>query len=554
MENKRIIFNDLIKYGEEYSSSMNDYLYAYDIVNDVYYISKRAVERFRIPTSVFHDVMKTHELFVCPEDKKMFEEEFDQILSGKKTKHNMVYRWMNREGNPIWINCRGNIVKDEDGNLRYLIGCINEIGANPMADNTSGLLRDRVFADLLERKNGYFRGYVLRLGIDEFKKLNERLGTAYGDKVIRGVAGCIRESLGCGEQVYRIIGDEYLVVNDVGGDLESGVELYNKIRANIEHLMEKLQYKAVFTISAGLYGGDGSEKIEYTALEKQSLFALNHAKELGRNQVYVYNEEDYKVFLRERQITRELRKSVNHNYEGFSLNYQPIIELKDQSLYAAESLLRFHTSEGEFISPMEFVPLLENCGLIIPVGRWIMDTAMTMCEECRKIYSNFKISINLSYIQLLKSALVEDFHNILVKHSLSTESIILELTESGYLETSKNVQHMWESFKEMGVCIAMDDFGTGYSNLKNIGRLSPNTVKIDRSFTMQALKNEYEHKLLDHIIDMIHSLNLKVVIEGIETKEELESIAKMKPDYIQGYYYSKPCSAEQFKEKYGIMK
>ena len=113
---------------------------------------------------------------------------------------------------------------------------------------------------------------------------------------------------------------------------------------------------------------------------------------------------------------------------------------------------------------------------------------------------------------------------------------------------------MWESFKKIGVCIAMDDFGTGYSNLKNIGRLSPNTVKIDRSFTMQAIKNEYEHKLLDYIIDMIHSLNLKVVIEGIETKEELESITKMKPDYIQGYYYSKPCSAEQFKEKYGITK
>lgn len=113
---------------------------------------------------------------------------------------------------------------------------------------------------------------------------------------------------------------------------------------------------------------------------------------------------------------------------------------------------------------------------------------------------------------------------------------------------------MWESFKKIGVCIAMDDFGTGYSNLKNIGRLSSNTLKIDRSFTMQALKNEYEHKLLDYIIDMIHSLNLKVVIEGIETKEELESITKMKPDYIQGYYCSKPCSAEQFKEKYGITK
>ena len=554
MENKRIIFNDLIKYGEEYSSSMNDYLYAFDILNDKYYISKRATERFRIPASVFHHVMEAHELFVCPEDRKMFDEEFAQILSGKKKQHNMIYRWMDREGNPIWINCRGNTVYDEDGQLHYLIGCINEIGANPMADNTSGLLRDKVFGDLLERKEGHFRGFILRLGIDEFKKLNERLGTAYGDKVIREVAGCIQSSLGTGEQVYRIIGDEYLVVNDIGGTIENGIELYNKIRTNIELLMEQLQYKAVFTISAGLYSCDGKEKTEYTALEKKTLFALNHAKDLGRNQVYIYNDEDYQVFLRERQITRELRKSVNHNYEGFSLNYQPIVELKTQKLYAAEALLRFTTSSGEFISPVEFIPLLEKCGLIIPVGRWIMDTAMTMCEECRTKYPDFRVSINLSYIQILKSALIEDFHSILEKHNLSTDSIILELTESGYLETSQNVMNMWRSFKEIGVCIAMDDFGTGYSNLKNIGQLSPNTVKIDRSFTMQALKHDYEHKLLEHIIDMIHSLNLKLVVEGIETKEELEEIARMRPDYIQGYYYSKPCAAEQFKEKYEITK
>ena len=239
-------------------------------------------------------------------------------------------------------------------------------------------------------------------------------------------------------------------------------------------------------------------------------------------------------------------------YQGFSLNYQPIVELETQKLYAAEALLRFHTSTGEFISPVEFVPLLEKCGLIIPVGRWIMDTAMTMCEECRKFYPEFKISINLSYIQLLKSALVEDFYTILDRHSLSADSIILELTESGYLETSQNVMNIWRNFKEIGVCIAMDDFGTGYSNLKNIGILSPNTVKIDRSFTMQALQNEYEHKLLEHIIDMIHSLNLKVVVEGIETAEELKEISHMKPDYIQGYYYSKPCTSQQFKEKYHI--
>ena len=552
MDNEKIVFDDLIKYGEEYSSSMNDYLYAYDILNDVYYISQRAVERFRIPASVFHDVMRAHEGFVCPEDWKMFQDEFAQILGGKKDRHNMIYRWMDHDGNPIWINCKGKIVYDEQNQRHYLIGCINEIGANPMADNTSGLLRDKVFEDLLERKEGIFNGYVLRVGIDEFKKLNERLGTAYGDQIIRGVAECIQTSLENGEQVYRIIGDEYLVVNETGGRAEDGIELYNRIRIEIEHLLEKLKYKAVFTISSGLVTNDGKEKLVYTVLEKKTLFALNHAKELGRNQVYVYREEDYQKFLREREITRELRKSVNHNYEGFSLNYQPIMERESQKLYAAEALLRFSTSTGEFISPVEFVPLLEKCGLIIPVGRWIMDTAMTMCEECRKTYPEFKISINLSYIQLLKSALVEDFHTILEKHSLTADSIILELTESGYLETSQNVINMWRSFREIGVCIAMDDFGTGYSNLKNIGRLSPNTVKIDRSFTIQALQNDYEHKLLEHIVDMIHSLNLKVVVEGIETEEELKEISKMKPDYIQGYYYSKPCSTEQFKEKYHI--
>lgn len=552
MEIEKLSFDDLIKYGEEYSSSMNDYLYAYDVVNNKYYISQRAIERFKIPSPVFTDVMKVHESFVYPGDVPMFRDEFNEILAGRKSTHNMVYRWLDHEDNPIWINCIGKVIADEESEIHFLIGCINEIGANPVADNMSGLLRDQVFWDILHKRDGVFRGFLLRIGIDEFKELNERLGTAYGDKIIRGVASCIQENLGIGEQVYRIVGDEYLIVNDVGGVEESGIELYNKIRVSIEHLLQELKYEAVFTISGGLFANDGKQKICYTMLEKKTLFAMNHAKELGRNQIYVYNEKDYEKFLREREITREMRKSVNQNYEGFKLNYQPIIDQKTKKLYAAESLLRFQTSKGEMLSPIEFIPLLEKCGLIIPVGRWIMDTAMTMCEECQKKYPDFKISINLSYIQLLKSTLVEDFERILKKHSLSTDSVILELTESGYLETSQNVLNIWQTFKKNGVCLAMDDFGTGYSNLKNIGRLSPDTVKIDRSFTLQALENEYENKLLRYIIDMVHSLKLKLVIEGIETEKELAEISKMEPDYIQGYYYSKPCTAEEFKEKYHI--
>lgn len=552
MEIENLSFDDLIKYGEEYSSSMNDYLFAYDIANDKYYISQRALERFKIPSSVFTNVEKIHLSFVYPDDREMMRSELKEIRCGEKDAHNVVYRWLDHAENPIWINCRGKVVRDKTGERGVLIGCINEVGANPVADNMSGLLRDQVFWDILHRRDGIFSGFVLRVGIDEFKELNERLGTAYGDRVIRGVADCIQENLEKGEQVYRIIGDEYLVVNDVGGTQRRAVELYNKIRNSIELLVEKLKYEAMFTISGGVLANDGTDRIAYNILQKKTLFAMNHAKELGRNQVYVYDEKDYERFVRECEITKEMRRSVNQNYEGFKLDYQPIIDQKTQKLYAAESLLRFETSTGELLSPAEFIPLLEKCGLIIPVGRWIMDTAMTMCEECQKTYPDFKISINLSYIQLLKSTLVEDFRDILKRHDLSADSIILELTESGYLETSQNVVSMWQTFKKSGVCLAMDDFGTGYSNLKNIGRLSPDTVKIDRTFTMQALENEYEHKLLGYIIDMVHSLNLKLVIEGIETEYEMEKISKMKPDYIQGYYYSRPCSADKFKQKYRI--
>lgn len=552
MEIENLSFDDLIRYGEEYSSSMNDYLYAYDIVNDKYYISQRALERFKIPCSVFTNVAKVHLSFVYPDDREMMRSELEDICSGRKDTHNVVYRWLDHEENPIWINCRGKVICGKTKRERVLIGCINEVGANPVADNMSGLLRDQVFWDILHRRDGIFSGFVLRLGIDEFKELNERLGTAYGDKVIRGVADCIQENLEKGEQVYRIIGDEYLVVNDVGGTEERAVMLYNQIRSSIELLVERLRYEAMFTISGGVLANDGKERIAYNILQKKTLFAMNHAKELGRNQVYVYDEKDYERFLRECEITKEMRRSVNQDYKGFKLDYQPIIDQKTQKLYAAESLLRFETSTGELLSPVEFIPLLEKCGLIIPVGRWIMDTAMTMCEECQKTYPDFKISINLSYIQMLKSTLIEDFWEILNVHELSADSIILELTESGYLETSQNVMNIWQTFKKSGVCMAMDDFGTGYSNLKNIGRLSPDTVKIDRTFTLQALENEYEHKLLGYIIDMVHSLNLKLVIEGIETENEMEKISKMKPDYIQGYYYCRPCSADRFKQKYGI--
>ena len=204
------------------------------------------------------------------------------------------------------------------------------------------------------------------------------------------------------------------------------------------------------------------------------------------------------------------------------------------------------------LAPAEFIPILEDSGLIIPVGKWILKNALKMCLECQKSFPDFKISVNLSYIQISKSQILEEIIRDVDELNLEPGSVIVELTESGYLENTMIMQNLWEKLKSYGVCIALDDFGTGYSNLQNIGNLTPNIVKLDRSFTLKALKNEYENRLMTHVIQMVHSIGLKICVEGVETKDELSYIKEMEPDYIQGFYYGRPCPRNEFLDKFMI--
>jgi EAL domain-containing protein (putative c-di-GMP-specific phosphodiesterase class I) len=219
-------------------------------------------------------------------------------------------------------------------------------------------------------------------------------------------------------------------------------------------------------------------------------------------------------------------------------------------LYAAESLLRFTMPDGQMVSPVEFIPILEDTGLIIPVGKWILKKAIEMCKTVRQVYPEFRVSVNLSYIQILKSSITDEIYQQVDESGLDPESMIMELTESGHLENTPAVKRVWTHLKDYGVSIALDDFGTGYSNLQSIGNLTPNVVKLDRGFTVKALKNEYENLVMRYVIEMAHSLQLKICVEGIETQEELDRVRLLAPDYIQGYYYGKPCCKEEFLQKF----
>lgn len=559
---------------ELFNPCMDDYLYVFDLQKDCYKISKHATERFLLPGDNFDDAAKAHHTFVYSEDQSRLDDEFRRIMSGEIVFHNMHYRWLDRAGKPVWINCRGRVLNDADGKPHFLVGCINEIGQKQKADNVSGLLGESSLSAYVEQfEDGLPDGFFLRIGIDDFRDINGDFGMEYGDYILKSTADCIAENIKPSQRLYRILADEFMVVDFSGGDMEAATELYKNIRKSLDTFIEENGYKSVFTISAGAVD-TAKTSGTYENIMKLSEYALNTAKDQGKNRCYIYMQEDYDVFLRKKQITRQLHHAVNHGFEGFETYYQPIVDTKTRRLVGAEALMRFsmpercedgetkkeavcvgeddHDAEEkvrwERISPVEFIPLLEETGLIIPAGKWMLHQAISTCSRWQKYIPNFRININLSYVQVMKSRVLTEILTALRLYGLEPSAVGIELTESGYLDTNTHFQKLWDGLKKNGVLVILDDFGTGYSNLHCLGDLRPNYIKIDRSFTLKVLNNQYEHDLMTQIITMTHKLDLTICVEGIETEDEFAKISELDPDYIQGFLFGKPQPAEEFYE------
>ncbi len=531
-------------------TSMNDYLYIMDLQNDYYCISKNAAVRFLLPRAEFNNVEENLKRVIYPEDLEAVLEDVRQIQEGKKKFHDIQYRWLDQEHRAVWINCRGRVTCDENGKPEFLIGCINEVGKKQMADNVSGLLGESSLKCDLVQHDGRLDGFLLRLGIDRFKEINENKGMDYGDMILRKTAECISSVIRPDQKLYRIVADEYAVVDLSGRDAEEAIQLYQAICQSLSAFIAENEYEVFYTISAGIMEFKSVVNHTYYNLMKLSEFSLNEAKDRGKNKYYIYSRTDYHVFTHKKELTKIMRNAINHNFVGFNAHFQPIMDIKQNRLVGAETLMRFWCEEKGNVTPYEFVPLLEDSGLIIPVGRWILYRAMEACKEIQKTIPGFRVSVNLSYVQVLRSNILDDIMFGLNKYELAPESLIIELTESGFLEENANFIRFCDGLKEYGIPLALDDFGTGYSNFHYLSHLTPNTIKIDRSFTLKALKSDYEFGLLQHMADMTHSIDSKFCIEGIETEEELNIISKMGPDYIQGYFFGKPCAYEEFVEEY----
>lgn len=537
---------------EVMQQSSDAYMFILDLNADTYILSEKATKRFPFHTTVIENCTEILKKVVHPSDYELVAADLEKCRSGEKDKHALEYRWMDRMNRVVWISCHGTVVSGTE-NHRLLIGTVSELGKKAKADNVTGLRREAGFRldmeNLLQKNPGSIH-YMMRVGIDNFKEINEKEGVEAGDEVLRELAECILKTVDESTKVYRLVADEFMIVDEGETAKQEPRVIYRQIQQAIAAMAKRKEYSRFYTVSAGVLDGDFNGRT-VEAIMRYTEFALNEAKRGGRNQMKPFVQADFDVYLEKLNIRKALRQDVNNDFKGFEVYYQPIVSTADDfKLVGAEALLRWKNEKYENVSPAVFIPILEESGLIIPVGRYVLWTAARTCKKWKQYIPEFHINVNLSYVQLYKSDLMRDVEKCVQEVELDPESLVLELTESGYVETNDRIKELFKDLKAKNIDLALDDFGTGYSNMRYLKEIDFKTVKIDRSFVVQALRNESDFNIISHIIDMVHSLGSVVCMEGIEEKEELSRMMAAKPDMIQGYYFGKPSSAERFEEEF----
>ena len=541
----------IISVIEVLQKSSDSYLFIMDLNEDIYMISEKATKRFPFDTMVIENCTEMLKQVVYPSDYAMVEADIAKCASGDQDSHALEYRWFDRKGKVVWINCKGTVIVGPEGH-RLLIGRVSELGKKAKADNVTGLRREvrfRLDAEAILRDRPQSVHYMMRIGIDNFKEINEKEGLEAGDEVLQELAECIVASVDESVDVYRLLADEFMIMDASTNDSVGAKTVYNRIKRKVTQTVRQKEYSRFYTISAGVME-EGFEDKTADEILRLTEFALNEAKRNGRNQMAVFDQENYNEYLRRLDIRKAMRRDVNNDFNGFQVFYQPIVKAPDFQVVGAEALLRWGNERYGNVSPAVFIPILEESGLIIPVGRYVLREAARTCKKWRESIGDFKIHVNLSYVQVHKSDLMKDVETCIEEVGLEPDSLVLELTESGYIETNDRIKEIFSELKDKNIDLALDDFGTGYSNMRYLKEIEAKTVKIDRSFVIQALQNEHDYNIINHIIDMVHSLGSSVCMEGIEQSDELDKMMKTHPDMIQGYYFGKPSPKEQFENQF----
>jgi diguanylate cyclase (GGDEF)-like protein/PAS domain S-box-containing protein len=385
---------------------------------------------------------------------------------------------------------------------------------------------------------------VLFLDLDGFKHINDSLGHAIGDKLLQSIAkrlvSCVRRS----DTVSRQGGDEFVVLlSEMEHEEDAAISALRILGAVAQaHSIDQHDLHLTASIGVSVHPDDG---LDAETLIKNADTAMYQAKENGR-QSYQFFKPAMNVRAVERQsIEESLRRALER--KEFSLHYQPKVKLATGEITGAEALLRWtHPTRG-LVSPATFIPVAEDCGLILPIGRWVLREA---CEQARTWLDAGlplgTIAVNISLMEVRNNSFLESVFATLSETGLDPKSLELELTESVLMKRAESAASVLKSLRAQGVQIAVDDFGTGYSSLSYLSKFPIDALKIDQSFVRQITTAPDDTTIVTAVISMGRSLKLRVVAEGVETREELEFLRTHQCHEAQGYYFSRPVLPDQF--------
>jgi diguanylate cyclase (GGDEF)-like protein/PAS domain S-box-containing protein len=483
-----------------------------------------------------------------------------KMVHGSLSTHQMEQRYLHKKGHIVWVLLSITVVREEQSDSVNLIFQIQDITDRKRAeerllheamhDVLTGLPNRALFMDHLKlsvervkrRDDRLFA--VLFLDLDRFKIINDSLGHMVGDQLLVGIARRLETCLRPGDTVARLGGDEFtILLEDLNGAAEA-IDVAERLQKSLARPFNLNGHEVFTTVSIGIaLSATGYDRPDDVLRDADT--AMYRAKMLGKARHEVFDKTMHALAMNLLQMESDLRRAVERG--EFFLQYQPIITLEVGAVRGFEALVRWRHPERGLVSPDDFIPIAEETGLIIPIGQWVLE------EACRQIhqwqeqlpqYPPLQISVNLSVKQFMNPDLIKHINAALVETGVDPHSLKLEITESMVMENVEAAIAMMGQLRSLGIELSIDDFGTGYSSLSYLHRFPISTLKIDRSFVSRMTSNNENAEIVRTIIMLARSLKMDVVAEGVETAEQLAQLKALDCEYGQGYYFSKPLSAE----------
>ncbi|MBU3179743.1 sensor domain-containing protein [Clostridium psychrophilum] len=540
----------------------NDTIWEIDLGTNEFF----STDKFNDITGYDKNIIKTLAdliKYIAPEDREVAEDEFMNHIMGKSLYYRSTVKLKYNGIADKWILIRGKCLRDSKGIATKISGSMTDVSNQKNSEETINKLQyydmltdlpnRKLFMNTLENEinkamDNKFKLAVLFIDIDNFKEINDTSGHDYGDKLLKKVATLFNKFIKEGNFVSRVGGDEFFVLMSNIEDYEQISILCDRLQSllNCEINMDDTHVYTSASIGITVFPDDGDKT---NILLKNADTAMYSAKYNGKCKYSFFNRTMSDVVVRHVEIEKGLRNAIKNN--ELEIYYQPQIDIINNKIKGFEALLRWNSAELGRIGPDEFIPVAEQSGLLIPMGDWIIETVCIQNNIWKnKGYLYDTIAINLSSIQLENHKFEKTLKKLIVETKINPKYVELEITESILMKDFDNNIKLLTDIRDLGVNIALDDFGTGYSSLSYLKQLPINTLKIDKSFIDNIVTNDREKAIVDGIIQLAQKIDLEVIAEGAESKEQIRLLHQMGCNQIQGYYFSKPLPANEIEEKF----